>query len=277
MNKSFNFDACYRMGPYTKSRPRVILVTFEKQADRDEVYARRMELKNTADYRRVWINEDLGPLSKRKRNVIRMVTREAQDQGIECRPGKYAVHINKSRYDCENLDDLPPRLHPSQLKQVMTDANTLAYQSEFAPFSNFYKCDITIGSHKFFCLEQAFQFLKAKNLCKPLAATRIYLSRDVHFIKQVGNDLGTSDAWEAKQFDIMYECIKKKFTQNADLKALLLKSGDLELVKATPDRLWGCGATLSSNVIRRQEWNGQNKHGVILMTVREELRAAAAP
>ena len=275
VSKSINFEACYRMGPTNKSQPRAIMVTFEKQADRDAIYSRRMELKNTVQYKRVWINEDLGPLSKRKRNVIRMISKEAQAQGIDCRTGKYAIHINKEKYDHGNLDDLPLQLHPSQLKQVQLDANTIAYQSEFAPFSNFYPCELIIGFRKFFCLEQAYQFLRAKTLDKPLAALKIYLSRDVHYIKAIGNELGSSEAWESRQFVVMYECLKRKFAQNPDLKSLLLKTGNMELVEATPDRLWGCGATLSSNVIRRREWAGQNKHGIILMTVPEELRMEA--
>ena len=131
---------------------------------------------------------------------------------------------------------------------------------------------MTVGSQEFFCLEQVFQFLRAQILNKPLAATKIYLSRDVRFIKQVGNELGTSDAWEGRKFDVMYECLKRKFDQNPDLKTLLLKTGDLELVEVTPDRLWGCGATLSSNVLRLGNWPGKNKHGEILMTLREEYR-----
>ena len=138
-----------------------------------------------------------------------------------------------------------------------------------------YPCTIAIGQHSFFCLEQAFQFLRAKNLNKPLAATRIYLSRDVRYIKQVAAELGTSEAWESRQFDLMYICLLRKFQQHPELKALLLNTGNLRLVEATPDRLWGCGATLSSNALRRHDWPGKNKHGEILMTVREELRRKA--
>ena len=272
VGKEIAFEACYRLGPYSKSKPRSILVSFDKQSDRDLVYSRRMNLKRTADYSRVWINEDISPASRRKREIIRLITREAHDQGIDCRSGKYAMHINNVKFDENNLDDLPPPLHPTSLKQVVIDKATLAYQSEYAPLSNFYACQIIIGKHRFFCAEQAFQFLKAKTLSKPLAATRIYLSRDVRFIKQEGRDLGTSDEWEARKYDYMYLCLKKKFDQNPTLKAMLLSTGDLELVEATPDRLWGCGATLSSNALRRHDWPGMNKHGAILMTIRDEFR-----
>ena len=267
-----NFDACYRLGQYSRSGSRPILVAFEKQSDRDMIYAKRMDLKHTADYQRVWLNEDLGSASKRKRGLIRLISKEAQIQGIDCRTGKYAIHIDKVKYDESNWSELPPPLQPTSLKQVQVDGSTIAYQSEFAPFSNFYPCQIEIGKHMFFCLEQAFQFLRAKFLNKHLQATRIYLSRDVRFIKQVGGDLGSSEDWEAQQIEVMYSCLKKKFEQNPALLNLLLATGNMELVEATQDRLWGCGATLSSNVLRRHQWVGQNRHGKILMTIRDEFR-----
>ena len=270
--KGMNFEACYRMGPYLKERTRPIMVSFEKQSDRDLLYSKRMELKRTTDYQRVWVNEDLGPLSKRKRSIIRMITKEAALQGIDCKSGKYAIHIDRVKYNSDNLADLPPSLHPTQLKQMQVNQTTLAYQSEYAPFSNFYACPIKIGIHDFLCAEQAFQIVRAKTHNKHLIATKIYLSRDVHYIKQLGAEVGTSPEWENRRYEVMYTCLKKKFAQNPDLQELLLKTGDLELVEATPDVLWDCGATLSSNVIRRGGWRGKNKHGEILMVVRNELR-----
>ena len=270
-----NFDACYRLGAYNNRRDRPILVCFEKMADRDLIYNRRMELRRTPELKQIWINEDIGPEAKRKQGVIRLINREAQQQGIDCRTGKYTVFLNKTKFDADNLDELPKQLRPSCLKQVMIDDQTLAYQSEHAPFSNFFHCQVLFGSLRFSCLEQAYQFLKAKTMGKPLAATKIYLSRDVIEMKRIGDALGTTPEWESKQLDIMYICLKRKFEQNSDLREMLLQTGDIQLVEATPDRFWGCGATLSSNVLRRHEWPGKNKHGEILMTVRGELRNKA--
>ena len=190
-----NFEACYRLGPYKSGRTRPILVCFERQCDRDLIYSRRMDLKRLTDFQHVWINEDLNPASKRKRNMIKLITRDTQEQGIDCRTGKYAIHIGKTKYDESNLNELPPQLQPASLKQIKIDENTLAYQSKFAPLSNFYNCTIVIGKHRFVCAEQAFQFLKAKTLNKHLIATKIYLSRDVRYIKQLGGEIGTSAVW----------------------------------------------------------------------------------
>ena len=81
VGKGIEFEACYRVGPYSKSRPRSILVSFNRQSDRDLVYSRRMDLNRTADFQRVWMNEDISPASRRKREIIKLISREARDQG----------------------------------------------------------------------------------------------------------------------------------------------------------------------------------------------------
>ena len=277
INGEIVFDACYRQGAYNKNRTRPIVISFLKQADRDFVYASRMSLRKTQDYKHVWINEDLGQMSKKKRNIVRLISRKAQNENIDCRTGKYTIFVGGEKYDGSNMEDLPAPLHPSNVKQVQVDKDLIAYQSEYAPFSNLYPVHIIMGDYNFISLEQAYQYLKAKTLGKLLAATRIYLSRDQIDIKQMGDEIGTSAEWENKKFDAMYACMKRKFEQNPELLKLLLDSGDCELVEATPNRMWGCGATLSSNLLRRHEWPGDNKQGKILMTVREELRLSTTP
>ena len=204
INKGIELDTCYRVGPYNKNRIRPVIVTFVRQGDRDLVYSRRMELKHTAGYKRVWVNEDLGENLGKIRNMIRLIARQATADGVDCKTGTYSLVVDRKRYDEQNLDELPHRLHPTSVKQVQIDRDTIAYQSASAPFSNFYPAPITFDSCKFTCLEQAFQFIRAKTLNRPLAATQIYLSRDPVEMKRIGDDLGTSDLWESRKFDVMY-------------------------------------------------------------------------
>ena len=98
VDKGINFDACFRLGPYNKNKARPILISFERQTDRDMIYSRRFELKKTKDFQRVWLNEDMGPLSKRRRGIIQHITKEAQRQGIDCRTGKYSISIDRKKY-----------------------------------------------------------------------------------------------------------------------------------------------------------------------------------
>lgn len=74
--------------------------------------------------------------------------------------------------------------------------------------------------------------------------------------------------WEAVKEDIMREAVTAKFTQHADLRRLLLETGDAELVEHTEnDRYWADGG----------DGSGLNRLGAILMEVREKLKQMENP
>ena len=69
--------------------------------------------------------------------------------------------------------------------------------------------------------------------------------------------------WEQVKDDIMHQGVLRKFEIHADIRNLLLGTGDELIVENSPiDYYWGCGADDS----------GKNKLGQILMAVREILR-----
>lgn len=70
--------------------------------------------------------------------------------------------------------------------------------------------------------------------------------------------------WERVKDQIMLEAVRQKFRAHADIRDILLGTGDEELVENAPgDYYWGCGA----------DGSGRNMLGKILMQVRAELRA----
>jgi ribA/ribD-fused uncharacterized protein len=70
--------------------------------------------------------------------------------------------------------------------------------------------------------------------------------------------------WEQVKLTVMREAVLAKFTQHADIRAVLLGTGDAEIVEHSPkDSFWGDGG----------DGSGQNHLGKVLMSVREELRA----
>jgi ribA/ribD-fused uncharacterized protein len=72
--------------------------------------------------------------------------------------------------------------------------------------------------------------------------------------------------WEQVKDDVMRRAVRRKFEVHADLRALLLDTGDEPIVENAPhDYYWGCGA----------DGSGKNMLGTILMEVRDSLRAAA--
>ncbi|MUH01381.1 DUF1768 domain-containing protein [Scytonema sp. UIC 10036] len=69
--------------------------------------------------------------------------------------------------------------------------------------------------------------------------------------------------WEQVKDGIMKKAVLRKFQTHADIKEILLSTGDAELVENSPiDYYWGCGA----------DGSGKNMLGKILMEVREILR-----
>ena len=64
------------------------------------------------------------------------------------------------------------------------------------------------------------------------------------------------------KIDIMRQVLKSKFTQNPELKAKLIATGDAELIEGNNwnDRFWGVCRGV-----------GQNHLGKLLMEVRAEL------
>ena len=69
--------------------------------------------------------------------------------------------------------------------------------------------------------------------------------------------------WEDVKDDIMRKAVYEKFTQNEDIKKLLLETDNEKLVEDSPvDYYWGCG----------KDRSGRNMLGIILMETRDLLR-----
>jgi ribA/ribD-fused uncharacterized protein len=68
--------------------------------------------------------------------------------------------------------------------------------------------------------------------------------------------------WEAVKEQVMYEAVKAKFSQNAEIHAILMSTGDAHLVEHTPnDSYWGDGG----------DGSGKNRLGYTLEVVRKEF------
>ena len=69
--------------------------------------------------------------------------------------------------------------------------------------------------------------------------------------------------WEQVKDEVMRNGVLQKFRTHADIREILLATGDESLIENSPiDYYWGCG----------KDGSGKNKLGLILMEVREVLR-----
>lgn len=82
--------------------------------------------------------------------------------------------------------------------------------------------------------------------------------------KRLGQSPGIRKDWESVKENVMMECLRAKFKAHPAIAKELLETGDAELVEDSPtDFYWGCG----------DNGKGKNRLGVLLMKLREEIRA----
>lgn len=142
------------------------------------------------------------------------------------------------------------------------------FQGTYRPFSNFWFVKVSLDGLVYPTVEHAYQAAKTLD------------EEDRDFIrhapkpgdaKRAGKNLILRSDWEDIKRSIMLDLVRQKF-QRADLKKLLLSTGDAELIEGNHwhDNYWGvcyCGICQNNMNIIAHNWLGKT-----LMQVREELR-----
>ena len=135
---------------------------------------------------------------------------------------------------------------------------------QYGEFSNFAAFPIRLNGRSWPTVEHYFQAQKfartdeqhadaIRRANSPMMAARMGRDRK----KKLRRD------WESVKVSVMREAVLAKFEQHADLRELLLSTGDAKLVEHTErDDYWGDGG----------DGSGRNMLGQILMEVRRRLR-----
>ncbi|MEU2394469.1 NADAR family protein [Streptomyces sp. NPDC007369] len=130
-------------------------------------------------------------------------------------------------------------------------------------FSNFSAHGVDLDGHWWPTVEHYFQ------------AQKFLGTRHAHVIRQASTPLQAAKRgrdrskplrrdWERVKDDVMRRAVDAKFRTHADIREILLATGDEEIVEdTTSDHYWGRGRT----------GTGKNMLGRILMRTRTRLRA----
>lgn len=130
--------------------------------------------------------------------------------------------------------------------------------SNFAPFPIKLKGKIWPSTEHYFQAQKfagTSQETAIQNAASPIKAAEMGRNRKIRIRPN----------WDNVKDNVMHEATRAKFSQHADLKAMLLATGDAKIVEHTDtDAYWGDGG----------DGKGLNKLGKILMRVREEFQKA---
>ena len=149
-----------------------------------------------------------------------------------------------------------------EVGEVSDVINFYSVSEGYGCFSNFSPHPIRLGGETWPTSEHYFQAMKfvgtpdeeeVRHAKSPMIAARMGRSRKRPLRKD----------WESVKDKLMHEAVLAKFTQHADLREILLATGDSVLVEHTAnDAYWGDGG----------DGSGKNRLGQILMRVRSVLR-----
>ncbi|MDE6209502.1 MAG: NADAR family protein [Lachnospiraceae bacterium] len=133
---------------------------------------------------------------------------------------------------------------------------------EYGCFSNFAHYGFKLDGKWWMTSEHYFQAQKfydtqyeeeIRLLDNPMKAAEMGRNRDLPLRKD----------WEQVKDDIMRKAVFEKFTQNKEIRDILVSTGEATIIENTiNDYYWGCG----------KNGSGKNMLGKILMELREELR-----
>jgi ribA/ribD-fused uncharacterized protein len=162
--------------------------------------------------------------------------------------------------------------------QIMSDVRTTA---EFVFFwsgwpSQWAKCRFEINGVTYNCCEQFMMAEKARVFDDADAAQAILAAKSPRDQKALGRTIRgfRERTWNAVCRGIVYCGNLAKFSQDAQLRELLLGTGHRTIVEASPkDPIWGIGLSQDDPQVENpSQWQGTNWLGVALMQVRDELR-----
>lgn len=218
------------------------------------------------------MNEDHPDDYRRRKAMLRELVKHINNNtthraSIEAGGLKMDGHL----YLPNQFDDLPVECHPERVQIISTNENGIAFAGQWAYLSNMYQSSFRYEDMSFSSSEQCFQYHKALHHKDLMRAKQIILTNDPFKCKKTGGKIETSQEWLDTCETTMLDIIRCKFTQNEELKAKLIDTGNQRIYEATTGHYWGTNTGLRSKATRDQTGTGQNRFGLLLEELRREI------
>jgi ribA/ribD-fused uncharacterized protein len=142
--------------------------------------------------------------------------------------------------------------------------------------SQWFESSFIINNKKYNCCEKYMMSQKAIYFGDYETEELIMNTNDPKEQKKLGRLIKNFDAdkWNEIADNIVYDANLAKFSQNNNLKILLLSTGGKIFAECSPyDKIWGNGMTITETLKTPIElWKGTNRLGLAIMKVRNTLR-----
>ena len=275
---------CHRMGGRDGKRhgarqmqKRPLIVRFNNYKDKSTVWEKRFELKGH-DYS---LSENYSRDTEFNRQKLYALFKKAKN--IEAYKKKVFLNgdilvIDGEHFTVDNMGSVPNDLQPRQFSEKKNDKHFIfgGIHSEFQPFTNWYPCNVKFKGHHFESSEQAYQWAKADYCMDAATAEKLLYATTPREAKDLGAEvegLMESD-WDQMKNSVMEQILRIKFTDNVELKTILLDSGNHVLAEAGRDSHWAVGLSINrDDIFDTNKWKGQNWLGKLLASIRLELSA----
>ena len=180
-----------------------------------------------------------------------------------------------------------------------------------SPFSNFHPAKFEYKDLTFVSNEQFMMYSKAKNFHDEDSAQKIldinqdqiakeflegkYSREDIvndkvladqwnklmMKVKKLGRGVQNYDEayWESRRYKIVLFGVRLKFTQNPELKDILMATGNSRMIETNPyDKVWAAGLSeYDCKRIPEEKWPGRNLLGKIFDELKIEFSASFEP
>ncbi len=141
------------------------------------------------------------------------------------------------------------------------------------PFSQWYPSIFEVEGITYNCTEQYMMAMKAALFGDKEALSKIMSSTDPREQKRIGRTVKgfVIEQWDTISRDIVFRGNMAKFTQNPELLAYMMGTGNQEIVESSPeDTVWGIGLSADNpDAHDKTKWKGSNWLGEVLMSVRD--------
>ncbi len=150
-------DRIHHIGKPGGKGTRPTIIKFTKYSDREAVWNRRKELKDSG----ISMSEHFPEEIDRKRRTLFPIMKAARRDGQRAFLAVDKLIINQQTYTVDTLSQLPEEYKLDRITLVR-DGSFIFFFGRECPLSNFYISEFTLDGHTFNSTEQFIQFSKAK-------------------------------------------------------------------------------------------------------------------